>query len=160
MGWVSDDGVHELYLAMVFADGETGGSCSSEGIVVLPESCDERGAGRHPVVRQPDEVVGWRPICMHYDEAAWAGQDWVRAGSDETDDLVARRIAVPDEEVVYLSDREDVAAIMLTEWRLSHREPELLRTEITAAVARAQACQRELADVLQRAEQRLDALRA
>lgn len=148
MGYVTDDGVHEMYLAVVFADGRIGGGWAPEGI---PVSTSREGLGLPHgqwEYRSPAEVVGWRPVCMHGDQVAWSGQDWVRVEVEQA--LAAGRDVIVSDDDVWLDDREDIHEAICSEWRSQHVEPAELVAEIRRVAERIHCAAADLQQLTNR----------
>jgi hypothetical protein len=130
MGWnyESETGNewHEGYLVPEFEDGErgigtTGGDIPADSIAVqmLPDaSYRARPAG---------EVIGWRVHCDCYREGrsgheTWVSKQlWIRVPSTALQDLTARKLYAPDEDVVDVGHGgDDVEQAVREEWRAEH----------------------------------------
>jgi len=147
MGWLSDDGRHEGYLAPMFGDGQrgrltSGGLIPQDEVVVGVEVQDEDGAWTWPT-RPAGEVTGWVVCCDCYSNTSlgppstWVGPVFTRVPSTRLEHLTARRIFAPDDEIVYVSEREDVHDAAVELWRSEHAFGVDALTEVQAAAGAA-----------------------
>lgn len=125
MAWISEDGLHEAYLAAEFRDGERGIGVSGAGvpddqIVVeadyVAESYRTRPAG---------EVVGWRIACNcsaanGRGQTVWSGSFFQRAPTKALEDIDGGHLWAPDDQVIDISGREDVESRVLELWQRDH----------------------------------------
>lgn len=137
MGWVSDDGTHEGYFAVVFADGVQGRWSSTRGIGVgyAVDGTD--------LIRPPSGVVGWRVCCDHRGRVGWRGSTWSRAGPG-AEDLAAGLLFCPDDEVSWvLEARPDLEQLVGAEW-LAHVAPDEALSGVREAVGAVRAAEQQL----------------
>ncbi len=150
MGWLTDDGRHEGYLAPLFGDGQRGrltsvGSIPQDEVVVGAEVQGEDGSWRWPT-RPAGEVTCWVVCCDCYRNApfapagTWVGPVFTRVPSTTLENLGARRIFAADDDVAYVSERDDVQHAAVELWRSEHAFGIDALTEVEAATeAAAQA---------------------
>ena len=137
MGWVSDDGTHEGYFAVVFADGVEGRWSSVRGIGV---GYADDGSD---VLRPGSGVVGWLLRCAHRGQAGWCGSAWTRVGCD-VEDLRAGRLCCADDEVFWvLEARPDLEQLVGAEW-LAHVAPDEALSNVRAASEAVRGAEQQL----------------
>ncbi len=145
MGWLTGDGRHEGYLAPMFGDGQrgrsvTGGSVPPDEVVVGVETQGADGSWVWPT-RPAGEVTGWVVCCDCYRNtsfgpaSSWVGPVFTQVPSKTLEDLAARRVFAADDDVVYVSEREDVRAAAVGLWRSEHAFGIDALTEVEAASA-------------------------
>jgi len=155
MGWISNDELHEGYLAVVLADGTTSSTSNATGPVVM--LTDDRGdyIGKDEQ-HGHDEVVAWvlRCDCTNSsigdrvpwtgDRVPWTGDRWERVATPTLEDPENGRIYVaPGDHAVDVMLRPDVEAVARSRWLAEHVSPHealavirTARTEIAAAKRR------------------------
>jgi len=145
MGWLTDDGRHEGYLAPMFGDGQRGHGITGgpdDEIVVGPELEGEDGSWIWPT-RPAGEVTGWVVCCDCNSSASygppstWVGPVFTRVPSKTQESLAARRIFAPDDDVAYAADRQDVHDAAVELWRSEHAFGVDALTEVQAAAGAA-----------------------
>ncbi len=147
MGWLTEDGRHEGYLAPMFGDGQRGrgvtaGSVPPDEVVVGAETQREDGSWTWPT-RPSGEVTGWVVCCDCYSNtsfgapSSWIGPGFTRVPSKTLEDLPARRIFAADDHVAYVSERDDVHDTAVELWRSEHTFGTDALTEVQAAAAAA-----------------------
>lgn len=158
MGWITDDGRHEGYLAAQFIDGQlgrgiTGGGIPSDQIVVGAAVEDSDGTWSYPT-RSAGEVTGW-VICCDCSQpdsigppTTWVGQAFTRVPSKALEDLAEGRIYAPDDEVAHVSERADVEDAAVLSWRAEHTLSLEAIAEVAAATAAAHAAADRLDDAV------------
>lgn len=129
MGYVTDDGRHEGFLVVLFADGErangtTGGGIDEDQIAVGSGMYAEDGTWTYPT-RPANQVTGWVVCCdcrtgSSFQPATWTGPVFARVSSPDLEDLAGRRLYAPDDEVAYISERIDVEEAFIAAWRTEH----------------------------------------
>lgn len=135
MGWVSDEGTHEGYFAVVFADVVRGRWSSARGIGV---GYAQDGS---ELLRSPSAVAGWRLCCDHRGSTGWEGSTWSRAADPEAEDVTADRLFCSDGEVSWvLEARPDVELLVGAEW-LAHVAPKEALSGVREAAGAVRACE-------------------
>ena len=129
MGYVTEDGRHEGYLVVLFADGErgngtTGGGIGEDQIVVGAGMYAEDGTWTHPT-RPASQVTGWVVCCDcwtgdSFQPTTWTGPVFTRVSSPDLEDLAGRRLYASDDEVASVAERIDVEEAVLAVWRHEH----------------------------------------
>lgn len=149
MGWISNDQLHEGYLAVVLADGAITSTSNATGPVVMLTDDQGNGTGAD-VQRTDDEIIGWRLCCTcsiptkSCPVSTWTGDNWHRVATAVLEDVEAGRIYIPTDEVAAdVMYREDVQTVARARWLAEHVSPlealEVIRTsraEITAETLR------------------------
>lgn len=138
MGWVTDDGQHEGYLAVLLVDGKVASGSNFHGPVVM--EVDEQGNFVRDVQYSDDQIVGWELRCdcnipARYDEftfrsSTWFGPRVERVATAALEDLAAARIYSLAGDAGYVSDREDVERVYRGLWEAEHLAPLQALTEI------------------------------
>jgi len=147
MGWLTGDGRHEGYLAPLFGDGQrghgvTGSSVPTDRVVVGDKVQREDGSWIWPT-RPAGEVTGWVVCCDCYRNtsfgpaSSWIGPVFTRVPSKALETLAARRIFAADDEVPYVSEREEVRDAAVSLWRSEHAFGIDALAEVEAAAAAA-----------------------
>ena len=147
MGWLTEDGRHKGYLAPMFGDGQRGrgvtaASVPHDKVVVGDETQREDGSWAWPP-RPAGEVTGWVVCCDCYRTASfgapssWIGPVVTRVPSKTLENLAARRIFAADDDVAYVSERDDVQGAAVGLWRAEHAFGIDALTEVEAAAAAA-----------------------
>jgi hypothetical protein len=114
MAWLSDDGAHEGFLGVVFADDRVvGGGYSRDGIRVETENGTE--------LRPYADVIGWQVTCYHSvpgdPSVLWRGEEWARVASPDDEDVSGGRLFATDQDVSDLADiRSDVEMLAKADW--------------------------------------------
>ena len=154
MGWTTEDGLHEGYLVPQFVDGQravgvTGGGIPDDQVASGPEVQAADGSWSYPT-RPAGEVTGWVVCCdcrVHdsFRYTTWVGPVFTRVPSKALEDPKARRVYATDEDVVFVSDREDVHEVAYDLWRSEHAFGADALGEVEAA-ARAAAAAKERLD--------------
>jgi len=145
MGWLTEDGRHEGYLTPMFGDGQRGrgvtaGSVPDDQVVVGVETQGEDGSWGWPT-RPAGEITGWVVCCDCYRTASfgapssWIGPIFTRVPSTTLEDLAARRVFAADDDVAYVSERDDVQGAAVELWRCEHAYGTDALTEVEAAAA-------------------------
>ncbi|WP_380166401.1 hypothetical protein [Jannaschia sp. R86511] len=143
MGMVSDDGLHEGWLAPVFHDGQrgigvSGGGIPRDHIAVGPEVQGPDGTWQYPS-RPAGEVTGWVIVCdcsptsQTRTPSAWLGPVLTRVPSTALEDLAAQRVHAGDEDVMDVFHRDDVLEVVADLWRWEHLFPAGTLADVTAA---------------------------
>ncbi len=145
MVWLTEDGRHEGYLAPMFGDGQRGRSVIAEGVppheVVLGAETQHEDGSWVWTTRPAGEVTSWVVCCDCYRTASfgpassWIGPVFTRVPSKTLEDLKARRVFATDDDVVYVSEREDVQGAAEELWRSEHAFGIDALTEVQAAAA-------------------------
>ncbi len=150
MGWLTEDGRHEGYLAPMFGDGQrghgtTGDTIPDDQVVVGDEVQGEDGSWTWPT-RPAGEVTGWVVSCdcntksSFGPASSWNGPVFTRVPSKTLENLAARRIFAADDDVAYAAEREDVQDAAAGLWRAEHAFGTDALAEVeAAATAAAQA---------------------
>lgn len=154
MGWTTEDGLHEGYLVPQFVDGQravgvTGGGIPDDQVASGPEAQAADGSWSYPT-RPAGEVTGWVVCCdcrIHdsFRYTTWVGPVFTRVPSKALEDPKALRVYATDEDVVFVSDREDVHEVAYDLWRSEHAFGADALGEVEAA-ARAAASAKERLD--------------
>lgn len=154
MGWTTEDGLHEGYLVPQFVDGQravgvTGGGIPDDQVVSGPEAQAADGSWSYPT-RPAGEVTGWVVCCdcrtsESFRYTTWVGPVFTRVPSKTLEDPKALRVYATDEDVVFVSDREDVHEVAYDLWRSEHAFGADALGEVEAA-ARAAAAAKERLD--------------
>jgi len=145
MGWLTEDGRHEGYLAPMFGDGQrgrgiTGGTIPPDEVVVGDEVQRADGSWTWPT-RPAGEVTGWVVCCDCHSTASfgapssWIGPVFTRVPSRTLESLMARRVFAADNDVAYASERADVQGAAVELWRTEHAFGSDALTEVEAAAA-------------------------
>ncbi len=145
MGWLTEDGRHEGYLAPMFGDGQRGygvttSSVPADKVVVGAGVQREDGSCAWPT-RLAGEVTGWVVCCDCYRTASlgpastWIGPVFTRVPSKTLENLAARRIFAADDDVAYAADRQDVRDAAVELWRAEHAFGIDALAEVEAAAA-------------------------
>jgi len=156
MGWISEDGTHEGYLVPQFVDGQrgrgvTGGSIPDGQVAVGDLFQTTDGSWEYPT-RSAGEVTGWVVCCdcssatSLGSERSWLGPVFTRVPSKALEDLAARRIFAPDEDVAYAGHRDDVAEAASQLWHVEHAFAVDALQEVAAAAAAAATARERLDD--------------
>jgi len=93
--------------------------------------------------RPAGEVTGWVVCCDCYSTASfgapssWVGPVFTRVPSKTLEDLTARRVFAADDDVAYVSERDDVQGAAVGLWRSEHAFGIDALTELKAAAAAA-----------------------
>ena len=155
MGWTTEDGLHEGYLVPQFVDGQraagvTGGGIPDDQVASGPEAQAADGTWSYPT-RPAGEVTGWVICCdCRLSDAfrftTWVGPVFTRVPSKALEDPKARRVYATDDDVVFVSDREDVHEVAYDLWRSEHAFGADALGEVEAA-AQAAAAAKERLDV-------------
>lgn len=145
VGWEDMEGRHEVYVAMMFADGSSGSGWAKGGITV---TVDAKG-NDIPVSRWPtrgyDEVTGWEVRCNHRDNPEARDSRrvvlarWERVATPQEEDRSAGRIYAAGSDVFHLDGREDVEEIMNRLWDAHCAPDNAFRAIELAAAERRQA---------------------
>ena len=147
MGFVTDDGLHEGYLVPQFFDGQrgvgsTGGGIPDDEIAIGTDVQADDGTWSTPT-RPAGEVTGWVICCDCYrpdssrPATAWVGPVFTRVPSKALEDLSRRTIYAPDDDVAYVSEREDVGDVVVDLWRSEHAFAHDALVEVKAAAEAA-----------------------
>jgi len=147
VGWLTEDGRHEGYLAPMFGDGQrgrgiTGGSVPHDEVVVGDQGQREDGSWTWPT-RPAGEVTGWVVCCDCYSNTSfgpagsWVGPVFTRVPSKTQEDLAARRIFAADDEVAYVGERDEVRDAAVALLRSEHAFGVDALAEVEAAAAAA-----------------------
>ena len=154
MGFVTDDGLHEGYLVPQFFDGQrgngsTGGGIADDQIAVGTDVQAPDGSWSTPT-RPAGEVAGWVICCDCYQAESsrlgttWVGPVFARVPSKALENVAERRIYAPDEDVAYVSEREDVQEVVVDLWRAEHAFAHDALVEVEAAAQAAAAARQRL----------------
>lgn len=153
MGWTTEDGLHEGYLVPQFVDGQraagvTGGGIPDDRVASGPEVQATDGSWSYPS-RPGGEVTGWVVCCDcrlsdSFRYSTWIGPVFTRAPSKALEDLKALRVYATDEDVVFVSDREDVDEVAYDLWRSEHAFVADALVEVQAAARAATAAKERL----------------
>lgn len=154
MGWTTEEGLHEGYLVPQFVDGQravgvTGGGIPDDQVASGPEVQAADGTWSYPT-RPAGEVTGWVVCCDcrindSFRYTTWVGPVFTRVPSKALEDPKALRLYATDEDVVFVSDREDVHEVAYDLWRSEHAFGADALGEVEAA-ARAAAAAKERLD--------------
>lgn len=149
MGWQTEDGQHEGYVAHEFADGCHGSSWSGGPVA-------DTGAGGTmlPVAewqtRGDAEVVGWRPVCdqlSNHGRECWRGELWTRVTEPSDHDPKLRRIYSDTADL-----DEDIRDVLMQEWQ-AHVAPTRGTADVRYAADEADAAQSRLAAAVRSARE-------
>lgn len=151
---VSDDGLHEGWLAPVFHDGQrgygvSGGGIPSDHIAVGPEAQGPDGTWHYPS-RPAGEVTSWVIVCdcaagsQARSLSTWLGPVFTRVPSTALEDLRARRVYAVDEDVVDVFHRQDVEAVVAGLWRSEHLFTAGTLADVSAAAEAVDAARARL----------------
>ena len=152
MGMVSDDGLHEGWLAPVFQDGQrgygvSGGGIPRDHIAVGSEVQGPDGTWRYPS-RPAGEVTSWIVVCdcgsATGSTSTWLGPEFIRVPSAALEDLQDRRIHAVDADVVDVFHRSDVEAVVADLWRSEHLFTAGTLDDVAAAAAGVTAARARL----------------
>lgn len=152
MGWTTEDGLHEGYLVPQFVDGQravgvTGGGIPEDQVASGPEVQVADGTWSYPT-RAAGEVTGWVICCdcrvQDLFRATWVGPVFTRAPSKALEDPRALRVYATDEDVVFVSEREDVYEVAHDLWRSEHAFGADALGEVDAAAQAAAAAKQRL----------------
>ncbi|MGI8765294.1 MAG: hypothetical protein ACR2KM_02125 [Gemmatimonadaceae bacterium] len=100
----------------------------------------EDGSWEWPT-RPAGEVTGWVICCDCYSNtsfgpaSSWVGPGFTRVPSKTQEDLAARRIFAADDDVAYVSERDDVQGAAVELWRSEHAFGIDALAEVEAAAA-------------------------
>ena len=137
MGWNSNDGLHEGYLAVILVGGESTTVSNGHGPVVMVR--DDSGVYTG-VDRQhaDDEIVAWQLRCDCSVEGGrghrvWEGLTWNRVAAPLLEDLSKGQIYAALGAAGSVSERADVEEMAFERWRLDHIAPAEALDEIRAA---------------------------
>ena len=148
MGWISNDELHEGYLAAVLGDGKTSSTSNGTGPVVMLTDDQGNYTGTDEQ-RTHDEIVAWVLRCdcasaSSGERVTWTGDRWERVATPTLEDPENGRIYVaPGDYAADIMDRPDVEAVARSRWLAEHVSPHealaVIRTshtEIAAAKSR------------------------
>ena len=116
MGWISNDELHEGYLASVLVDGKTASASNGTGPVVMLADDQSNYTGKDEQ-RTHDEVVAWALRCDCASSNSdvldtWTGDRWERVATPTLEDLENGQIYVaPDDCAAGIMDRPSVEAV-------------------------------------------------
>lgn len=135
MGWVDEDGKHELYLAYGFADGSLSSTMGAGGFTIMDAPDGSPLPADDWYTRPAADVTGWVVCCNHYNESGTKSTterlaEWVRMGEPDEEDSSAGRFYAPADAI--LDDRSEVEELMLDIWR-QHLAPTNALSTIAAA---------------------------
>lgn len=119
----TDDGRHEGWVALLFADGERASGTSGRGVIVWPDDDIKREE-----IRPFADVIAWQPQC----ECGWRGVR--RLLADERDENIDRKYNEPTEA------REDE---LMAEWE-RHIAPEVRTARVSDLADRLADVQHDL----------------
>jgi len=154
MGWTTEDGLHEGYLVPQFVDGQRavgvlGGGIPDDRVASGPEVQAADGSWAYPS-RPAGEVTGWVICCdcrlpgSSFRYTTWVGPVFTRVPSKALEDPKALRVYATDEDVVFVSDREDVHEVAHDLWRSEHAFGADALGEVEAAAQAAAAAKERL----------------
>lgn len=153
MGWTTEDGLHEGYLVPQFVDGQravgvTGGGIPDDQVASGPEAQAQDRTWSFPT-RPADEVTGWVVCCDcrlrdTFRYTTWLGPVFTRVPSKDLEDPKAMRVYATDDDVVFVSDREDVHEVAHDLWRSEHAFGADALGEVEAAAQAAAAAKERL----------------
>lgn len=154
MGLVSEDGLHEAWLAPVFHDGQrgygvSGGTIPGDRVAVGPEVEGRDGMWAYPS-RPAGEVTGWVVVCECSIGASpatmseWLGPLFTRVPSTALENLEKRRIFAADQDVPEVFSRPDVEDGVAEVWRSEHVFLAGTLQDVTAAADAVSAARRRL----------------
>lgn len=140
MAWISEDGLHEAYLAAEFRDGERSIGVSGAGVPDDQVVVEADHAAESYRTRPAGEVVGWRIACNcsaanGSGQTVWTGSFFHRAPTKALEDVEAGHLWAPADQVIDISGREDVESRVLELWQRDH----LMTAQATETVRRAAA---------------------
>lgn len=147
MGWISNDNLHEGYLAVVLVDGETSVSSTAAGPVVMVKDDQGNHTGADQQ-RSDDEAVAWVLMCDcstgYTNGKTWVGDRWERVPTPALDDPENGRIYLAaGDSAADVMERPEVEAVTRSRWLAEHVSPHealaairTARTEIAAARSR------------------------
>jgi len=142
MGWTSEDGQHELWIAAEFQDGTRGIGVSGAGIprdhIAVGEEHVRDGHGAvvewRYVTRPAADVVGWRLVCDHgLGAEPWIGPLLQRVRKPEEHSPASRRFYSEDLDVddgPFASDDEE-RVYALRWWHAEHLDSAVDLTALT-----------------------------
>lgn len=136
MGWIHDDGRHEMHLAPAFADGSLSSGSNAAGARIMNAPDGSPLVAEQWHTRPDEEVTGWVVCCTHYSDSGYSSTTerlatWERVATPEDEQPEAGRFYAADE-AIDLDARADVEELMLKVWH-SHLEPVNARTAIAEA---------------------------
>jgi hypothetical protein len=110
MGWNTEDGTHEGYVASVVPDGRLAASYTGHGVIV--------DIGRLSETVVPDrDVIAWQLTCS----CGWLGRRWARVSDPADHDPAQGRVYLaPDGHAMPPEDIEEAGRV---EWWHRHAEP-------------------------------------
>lgn len=162
MGWLSDNNLHEGYLAPLFTDGQRGLSVTSSA---FPAGQIAVGIRSLPAVdldyelRTAGEVVAWVVCCDCADPESpnaretWVGPTFTRVPSKALDDVSQRRLYAADVDVAYRSEDPQVDDTARALWKSEHITPIDSLAAIKTATHEVAAAQRRLNTAVHAARQ-------
>ena len=162
MGFATEDGKHEGWVAALFADGAISGTSSAQGFQAS-YAADGGEMFYLDDWRPHSAVIGWVGACT----CGWRSVPWTRVGTSTEEDLAARRAygdfvwidremvtdfdpAAPPGPVWFDVDHNAIGEITHAEWK-QHIEPDLLLAEIANLTAQRQEVDERLAATVARA---------
>lgn len=130
MGWIDEHGFHEGYLVPRFHDQQlaylvTGGSIPPDQIACGPSRLTSAGHQEYPT-RPAGEVTGWVVCCdctgreTSSARTTWVGPEFTRVPSAALEDVPHLKVYAPDDDVAYVSERDDVEQVAVDLWRSGH----------------------------------------
>lgn len=121
--------MHEGYVVPQFVDGQravgvTGGGIPADQVASGSEVQGPDGSWSYPT-RSAGEVTGWVVCCDcrapdSYTYTTWVGPVFTRVPSKALADPKSLKVYAVDEDVVYVSDGDDVAEVAHDLWRSEH----------------------------------------
>lgn len=146
MGWLNnDDGTHEGFLAVEFADGHRASTGNRLGPVVT--LFDDLGTMLGRQQRRDGDVIGWRVCCECWPGQSWVGPMFAKVEHAAEQDLDAGRIHLPaGESPMVVPNREDVRQAAIAAWRAGHIAATSTLTVIRDARAQMAAAQSRMDD--------------
>lgn len=86
MSWVTDDGRHEGYAALITKDGREAHGSRQAGMLMETGHYDATGTWQDGEITPWSELLGWEARCDHDGKTCWAGPMWRRpTGADMQD---------------------------------------------------------------------------
>lgn len=130
MGWISDDNLHEGYLAALFEDGQrgagvTGGGIPADRIAIGTAVQRPDGSWEYPT-RPAGEVTAWVICCNCSSPSSlrrirtWTGPVFARVPSQALESIAAGRIFAVDADVADVAERDDVETAARNLWTSEH----------------------------------------
>lgn len=162
MGWVTEDGLHEGWMAAEFADGTIAAGISGGGVpddqIIIEQQWDEQTRSWRYTTRPAAEVIGWRIRCdcryefgnrgLIPEAERWRSDLLPRVPSNALEDIAEGGIYAADEDIPGVTTREDVDTLVQDRWWREHAGGQEALARVQHARKQFAAIEQELANAV------------